>query len=63
MHTKNLKTMTGKRLLRQIFSWDFEDYRPYNKGNTQNSASKRWSKKVRRFLEKELKKELLNLKL
>lgn len=51
--------MTGKRLLNQVLSWDFGDYRPKYKKRPQNSATKRWSKKSRRFLKKELNEGLL----
>lgn len=50
--------MTGKRLLKQILSWDFGDFRPHDWSKTQNSASKKWSKLTRRYLKKELNKEL-----
>lgn len=51
--------MTGRRLLIQILSWDFSDYRSRYRKRPQNSATKRWSKKSRRFLKKELNEELL----
>lgn len=51
--------MTGKRLLNQVLSWEFGDYRPNDWKTAQNSTTKRWSKKVRRFLKGELNDELL----
>lgn len=51
--------MTGKRLYYQVLSWDYVDYSPSCWRNTQNNTTKRWSKKVRRFLKEELELELL----
>lgn len=50
--------MTGRRLLLQILSWDFSDYSPSLKNKAHNSATKRWSKKGRLYLKKQLKEEL-----
>lgn len=50
--------MTGKRLLKQILHWDFEDFKPSDWSKKQNSASKKWSRIARRYLKKDLNKEL-----
>lgn len=50
--------MTGRRLLIQVLGWDFLDYGPSNHRKTHNHATKRWSKKGRNFLKKQLKKEI-----
>jgi hypothetical protein len=53
--------MTGKKLLKYVLrSWNYEDFRPHNWGNPQNSASKKWSKLVRQQLKREFIKELSN---
>ena len=47
--------MTGKRLLKQLLkSYEFDDYRPSNWNKKQNNITKRWSKKVRAYIKKEL---------
>ena len=51
--------MTGRRLLIQVLGWDYSDYSPSMWRTTHNSATKRWSGKVRRFLKKETGIELL----
>jgi hypothetical protein len=46
--------ISGKRLLRSVIkSWDFDDFRPSNWGNKQNSASK----KLRAALKRDLRNE------
>ena len=47
--------MTGKRLYLEALGWDFEDYRAKHWRRPNNSASKRWSKKVRTKLKREIK--------
>jgi hypothetical protein len=50
--------MTGRRLLIQVLSWDYCDYSPSMWQKPQNTKTKRWSKKVRRFLEKQMTEEI-----
>lgn len=52
--------ITGRRLLNQALGWDFLDYSPSCWQRPQTNKTKRWSKRVRRYLEKELKRELNN---
>jgi hypothetical protein len=50
--------ISGKRLLRTVIKgWDFDDFRPSNWGNKQTYASKKWSKKLRATLKKDLRNE------
>jgi len=50
--------ISGKRLLRTVIKgWDFDDFRPSNWDNTQNSTSKKWSKKLRAALKRDLRNE------
>lgn len=51
--------ITGRRILVQILSCDYYDYKPSMWCNKQNNATKRWSKKGRSFVRKETNKELL----
>jgi len=52
--------MTGKRLLLRVLGWDFLDYQPSMHKKPHNSVTKRWSKRIRRSLNKELKIEINN---
>jgi hypothetical protein len=50
--------ISGKRLLKTVIKgWDFDDYRPSNWGNKQNSSTKKWSKKLRSKLKRDLRNE------
>jgi len=50
---------TGKRLLKQVIGgWDFDDYKPSNWRNPQNSTTKKWSKKLRAILKRETDREI-----
>lgn len=53
--------MTGRRLLNQVLSWDYCDYSPSMWQKPQNTKTRRWSKKVRRFLEKQMAEEIKTL--
>lgn len=59
IETNIYNKMTGRRLLIQTLGWDYCDFSPSMWNKTHNSATKRWSKKVRRFLKKDLNYELL----
>jgi hypothetical protein len=55
---KEIMKISGKRLLRTVIKgWDFDDFRPSNWGNKQTYASKKWSKKLRAALKKDLRNE------
>jgi hypothetical protein len=50
--------ISGKRLLNQVLgSWDFEDLRPSRSNSKQNSATKKWSKKLRAILKRDLRND------
>jgi len=50
--------MTGRRILLKLLGWDLDEYAPKMWYNTQNSATKRWSKRARRMLNRDCHKQI-----